>query len=307
MQVFSMFKLLSYPQPFATPQGDGFERAWLQRPGRGRVVIDVGLHNCEALAEGVANGYVVHGFEPVPEHMANCHARLFPGTFFQVPIEWNASGVRALVERRPKPEFITVNGTRLGFAFLYQAALGNESALLNFTVNGGHSSVSGSGIIPLHRLRYSQNIIVPMLRLDDVIEDDLWLLKLDTQGFESFVLSGARSLFSRFVVAHVFTEFDLKGTHAALKSHHITDEMLALKLLHRYGFVCFDVRNGDDPHAAPWALGRDHPNSVKAYYDALYKHDHLATKQRPMPHWRKYGGGTADDWACINVMKVYDH
>ena len=125
LQIFSLFKLLAYPTLSGDRAGDGMEAAFLRPPARRRIIVDVGLHKCETVVQAVRNGYIVHGFEPLPEHMKNCHRSLPTGSWFDVPVE-SASGLpRAAVELRPDPApRRCVNDTTLGFAYLYQAALG---------------------------------------------------------------------------------------------------------------------------------------------------------------------------------------
>ena len=188
LQIFSLFKLLAYPG-VATPSGDGFELAFMQPPARGRVIVDIGLHRCESLIEAVQNGYVVHGFEPVPAHMAYCHRGLPKDAFFDVPIVRDSAGSwRAALEQRPQPSFRATNATHTrGFAYLYNCALGSEIRTINFTSANGSSSVTGSGHVPAKGVHAARMYVIeiPMLTLDSVIREDLWLLKIDVQGFES--------------------------------------------------------------------------------------------------------------------------
>lgn len=71
----------------------------------------------------------------------------------------------------------------------FQAALGDrgrESALVLIPGNSGAAWVSAQGEIP-----------VRMLRLDDLALDDVDLIQLDVEGYEAFVLDGAKDLLAR--------------------------------------------------------------------------------------------------------------
>ena len=71
-QVFSLFKLLSYPTA-GDAHGDYMDDAFVERisPEHGRSVVDCGLHECESLVAAVKHGFIVHGFEPMPAHTPN--------------------------------------------------------------------------------------------------------------------------------------------------------------------------------------------------------------------------------------------
>lgn len=205
-QVFGIFKLLSYPHRFGNDHGDGIERAFTtDLDPVGRTIVDVGLLDCHAVVDAVRRGFVVHAFEPVPSYMANCRRMLKRNSFVDAPISagtpllparWH-NRQREILNRRPSP--------RDGFAFLYAAALSNVTmGAVPFYEAGGSSSFASRGI----RKHNITRIEVPVIRLDDAVDENLWLLKVDTQGHEWHVFSGASRLFARRTVAHVLTEFD---------------------------------------------------------------------------------------------------
>ena len=115
-QISSLLKLFMHPTPPGDKHGDGMEEAFLRvDPTEATVVVDVGLHHCENVNNAVRRGFIVHGFEPIAEHMQHCHRRLPPGSWFDVGIVYNsADGMpRAAVETRPPPRR-QLNGT-IGF------------------------------------------------------------------------------------------------------------------------------------------------------------------------------------------------
>ena len=191
LQVSPLLKLLLMRR--GDQFGDDSDRAWTDDgiDPTGRTIVDVGLHGCDAVVDAVRGGFVVHGFEPAPAHMANCHQKLNRSQFHDAPVaqlvlgklapgEWWAMQRRLLQSRASE----TAKGQRAGFAFLYQAALSNESAVgQDFTVGAGGSS---SLHMPLKEAKArgkkgAQRVSVPVLRLDEAVDEDLWLLKMDTE------------------------------------------------------------------------------------------------------------------------------
>jgi len=302
-QVFGIFKLLSYPHRFGNDHGDGIERAFTtDLDPVGRTIVDVGLLDCHAVVDAVRRGFVVHAFEPVPSYMANCRRMLKRNSFVDAPISagtpllparWH-NRQREILNRRPSP--------RDGFAFLYAAALSNVTmGAVPFYEAGGSSSFASRGI----RKHNITRIEVPVIRLDDAVDENLWLLKVDTQGHEWHVFSGASRLFARRTVAHVLTEFDPR-----LLRRQQVEPLAVIRELKAAGFVCLDLRDGSSAYAAPWALGKDHPLGGDAYVRAMEQHERAAlahanaTRTAP-PSWAK-GVGSFDDLACINVAKVWE-
>lgn len=362
-QVFSLVKLL---RGFGDAHGDFLDEAFSTNlsslHGR-RVIVDCGLHLCEALAAAVNHGYIVHGFEPVPDHMANCHRLLKPTQYMDVDVSSKASLMHARAYGRklaqalrpaaaPAPRASSSNESSTssshqqqqhehlrhnnnphfrGFAFLYQAAVGNESGLTTtIKVHGGSTKLGTAAdgtsascaelpttpnvytSAPGGKMRpYCTNVTT--VRIDDVVQEDLWLLKMDLQGYEWHALDGAARLFQRHTVAHVFTEF----TPRLLRDAGVNPRAV-LDTLKSYGMICFDTRNGDGPRfgrtaadvAAPWALPRDHPLEVDEYLDAMKANDEQGAHRNEvgrhgfMAIWmRRYG--SFDDLACVNVAKAW--
>ena len=76
--------------------GDGADRSWILGINpTGRVIVDIGLHDCNAVVDAVREGFIVHAFEPAPAHMANCHAKLAPEQRMDAPVAQLVSGALA--------------------------------------------------------------------------------------------------------------------------------------------------------------------------------------------------------------------
>jgi len=290
LQIFSLFKILAYPRAHGNKEGDGTDSAFTAGI-TGRTIVDVGLHNCESLVLSVKRGFVVHGFEPVPEHMANCHASLTPGTYVDAPVGALASGALTLQAWRDQQRCYLrgsgSNATR-GFAFLYQAAASNVTS-------------------------FERN----SLRIDDAVDTDLYLLKLDGShghdGRPGEALEGAARLFGRRAVAHVF----LRSFNPHQLRRGGTAPRAVLELLHAAGFVCFDTLNPNSASAMP----KDHELGVDSYLDEMEQRIVLPNGTRIAGDAGKSNASVdtsaarathhgvseahAEDLACVNVVKVW--
>ena len=159
----------------------------------------------------------------------------------------------------------------------------------------------------------NRHIDVPVVRIDDVVHEDVWLLKMDLQGYEWHALSGASRLFTTHTVAHVFTEY----TPRLLRAAGVHPRAL-VDLLKHHGMICFDVRPGDgrrvakEPSAvaAPWALTRNHPLAIDDYLAAMRTNDAAGARQNEVGRmgreaiwYSRYG--SFDDLACVNIGKAW--
>ena len=322
-QIFSLAKILSYPRLAGNLNGDGIEEAWLNLPASGRTVVDCGLHKCEALAEAVRRGFVVHGFEPVPSHIANCRRRLRRSEYSEVPVTLGSDGLPNMAAAVAAVDRARANRTRAtssggGFAYLYQAAVGENtgSAVIRLG-SGGFTSLADRQA----RAQKGAPLTVPVVRIDQLVRESVWLLKLDLQGYEAKALRGAACLFADYVVANVLTEFTPRFLSSSGEQPRALPD-----LLKRYGMVCFDLRDGDGSrqraldhkmpagdyyaeHPAPWSLGKTHPLDVDEYIEGMAKNEHRGKKLdesgKPKPaSWLKVTG-SFDDLACINIVKVW--
>ena len=178
-------------------------------PGRGRVVIDVGLgFGAEETLGAVENGFVVFAFEPLPANVEAVEGRLtqlIPGRFLVVRLERReqqqpgAQGAGGGGWR--VPELAPPAEPEKGFAFIIHAGLDDGSrttahmpaaGLPSHTETVGDSGASDGG---------ATTVPVPLLKLDDALpawaahgggdRQQALLLKIDTQGWELRVLRGS--------------------------------------------------------------------------------------------------------------------
>ena len=60
--------------------------------------------------------------------------------------------------------------------------------------------------------------------MDDLIKEDVYLFKIDTQGYEKFVLEGSKDLFENYVVRQVILEVDpFTMAPNNVTVHHVLD------------------------------------------------------------------------------------
>ena len=333
-QVFPLLKHMLYPGWPGNAYGDGIEGGLLRGNPSGRTIIDVGLDKCEFVVWAVNRGFIVHGFDPRRGSMADCKRKLPRGRFFRVPIRESVDGTTPLVGERPQvppPLPVLTNHTNSskmypadGFAFLYETALGDVANYSMISVDGAFSSLVRWG--PRSRLR------VPVMRLDSVgIAEDIWLLKMDVEGYESHVLAGAKALFENRVVAHVITEYNPSLLHEAgvpttdSTAVPTTDSTAVaqpggdtstgrgrgesqgreaaglIRMLKGYGVFCFDVRGPE----APWSLSRDRP-SAATEHAAEFERNAKLERRKLQPDWWHYAGAF-DDLLCVNIAKSWTH
>lgn len=292
VQVQPLFKHMLYPSWPGTVYGDGLEDGMIRGNPANRVIVDVGLHDCTFLANAVRHGYVVHGFEPRSSSVDDCVRQLPAGRFFRVPIHHDKdTQVTTVGHKRPPPPNATA-GSNGGFAYLHAAALGSEAGSAVMGVNGPYSSLVDTKFALRRNTERSQ---VPVITLDQAhIGADVWLLKLDVQGYEMNALQGAARLFASRVVAHVFVEY----TPGMLRDAHVTPTSL-IALLQSYGMVCFDLRGPE----APWSLSRDRPSEAEAHMTAYDTNQRLERAKWKPDNWQN--AGAFDDLACVNVAKVW--
>ena len=317
-QIFSLFKLLAYPSLHGDAHGDRIDSAFSDIDPTGRSIIDVGLNDCESLVLAVARGFAVFGIEPRLESLELCRQKLRQRNALWVDVD--VTSRRSIIEaQRHYSQYLANHGTRKsGVAYLYLAALSNSSGVANITLARGSSTLAPTLFAKSHTLsaqvRKAAGVVggtwprrqVPLVRLDELVALDAWVLKLDVQGFEYFALQGASGLFARHTIAHVLTEFSPRG----LKEAGVPQPRALIDLLKGFGFLCFDLRDGGSSLRAPWALPKTHALGVEAYLRemdsneqrGLLSDEHNRSGRASL--WAdRYG--SFDDLGCMNVAKEW--
>jgi len=78
---------------------------------------------------------------------------------------------------------------------------------------------------------------VKVVRVDDIIREDIYLLQIDTQGFDQYVVEGASEIFKHHVVRQVIVEVD-----AYNMGHNNHTVHGFLDVLQSKGMMCFTTR-----------------------------------------------------------------
>jgi len=240
-----------------------------QSPGAmRRVLVDVGLgQDALETLEAVENGFLVLAFEPSAQNIAAIQRRLVTGkrrfnsSVDVVHLTRSANGEWQLPRLQRPPRVCTPSPVKKdvkcrGHAWVVHAALSNitSAGMMLAGAKGSNENMlalDASSNTAERKLRQSTVGAVPVLRLDEALPALLpWvprvdLLKVDTQGHELFVLSGATKLFEERRIGQVLYEFSPwlmreQGPDAALE---------LLRLLPLYGGLCFDMMGTH--HAMP--------------------------------------------------------
>jgi FkbM family methyltransferase len=222
--------------------------------GRNRVVIDVGIGSgANETLEALRQGFVVFAFDPDAGNIANLRAQL----------QANASLADKFKVIDVVPGQSPDTGTMPeppagGFVFILNAGLSSSTAAAS--LQGAADSgqvVAGAGSVPLITLDTS---------LPSWATKNVYLLKVDTQGYELRVLKGALNLLQSMHVRYVLFEY----SPVLMKRGQLGEPLELLGLLPSLGYTCFDMMG---EHIA---LPR--PSSIPEFHDMLW-------------HWRRWKSG----------------
>ena len=185
--------------------------------GTGTLVVDIGLDKGVEFFAAIDSGFEVVGFEANPKTVEILSPKCQAMSNCQV-----LDLATALLPLQRSP----------GMSYLIEAGMSNKTGgNLTFYRNGPISSfVQAEG----YANNKYPNASVSLFRLDDIIREDVWMLKVDTQGFDHFVLEGARRIFEDYTVRQLIFEVDPYLMHRAGISIEMT-----LKMLRDYGMICF--------------------------------------------------------------------
>ena len=166
-----------------------------------------------------------------------------------------------------------------GQSYLLHAAAGNERTTMELAVHGPTSS-----LVQVGKLKQKEKAVVPVFRVDQVIQEDVFLFKIDTQGFEHYVLEGASKLFENYAVRQVIFEVDpnlMKGAGTTITQ--------TLSMLQTHGIICFSERN-DAPGCAY------HGDSAHGFEAQFFSE---------INKFQGYFSSCWEDFLCINTAKMY--
>ena len=161
--------------------------------GARSLIVDVGLDAGEEFFFAIENGFEVIGFEPnpvaFPDRAKKCTAL-------------NTSICHVLEDL--SSQSLPLNRTP-GDSYLIHAAVGAVAGELELFTAGAGSSFQPNPGAKNEKSKWQK---VPVVRIDDIIQEDVYLFKIDTQGFGVFVLQGAAKLFRDYIVRQLIFEVE---------------------------------------------------------------------------------------------------
>lgn len=234
--------------------------------GMGALVIDVGLDKGDEFFLAIDNGFEVVGFEPNPQSFPNLAKKC---------------------TEKPKCNIVDLEKAPLplqreaGHSYLINAGAASEKAILQFSMAHDTSSfVANKG------LSKKKKVDVPVVRIDDIIRDDVYLFKVDTQGYDQFVIEGASELFKNHAVRQVIVEID--PFNMVVNNHSVHG---FLELLQSNGMMCFTARSDVKKKKHCRYFG-DSVEGFEAVFDGKPGYSH---------QW----ADCFEDFLCLNTEKAY--
>lgn len=221
----------------------------VNQPGKGvplfrglatcHTVIDVGAFTgMDHVLHGIRMGHRVIAFEPNTENVKG-----IVGTVSHFEARDRVTVVPVEAGKPPSvPSSGCWSGAPFGHAFVVPAAVSNQTGTLTFHAREDIGSAAPQAF--WRDTSQGWNVTdVPAFRIDDVVDEDVWYLKLDVQGGELAALQGASALLRKYRVPYLMTEFWPAGIAQAGG-----DAMAMLELLHAHGCVCC----GSPPGSCWW-------------------------------------------------------
>lgn len=261
--------------------------------GRGRFVIDVGLGiDGQETLDAVANGFVVFGFEMMAGSMEGIQAeaakRGLENRLHFVEFEADPQ------TGKPKPKFplpkpAQRHGEQEGYAYIYHAGLSDSSGAISMSSNAANptAGLSKSTI----SLDWKPGT-TPMLTLEEALPewvDEIFFVKIDTQGWEAKVINGMKSLLATNKIQYIQYEFS-PWLMAKAESGDSFDLLQALPSM---GAICFDVMGEHNKLARPSRQLQDY---FKVLNDGLNGNKYDASLAQEQ--YQADGIGPWDDILC---------
>ena len=232
----AVFKNSDVPPILSTP---------LAARHRNLPVVDIGTNLGQDLTIPAAQlGHTVYSFEPTPATYGKLLRNLGHHniSFSRDLRDQNLHNSTQKIARR--------GNARRGHVFALNMAVSNRSGvaeLVQDRVGGYSNSLNGAAALP--RNWAASTVSVNVSTLDSILqheEQGLFLLKIDSQGHEYHVLTGALEYIKTHPIYAILLEYYPKGMAAAG-----VDPLDLLYLLYRQlGLQCFDI----GPNAAKTSL-----------------------------------------------------
>jgi hypothetical protein len=241
--------------------------------GSRSLVVDVGLDQGGEFFLAIENGFEVVGFEPNPVSFPALAQRCTALNTSKCHVLEDLSSIPLPLIRAP------------GDSYLIHAAVGAAAGELDLFIQGPGSSFQPN---PGARNDKSKWKKVPIVRIDDFIQEDVYLLKIDTQGFDPFVLQGAAKLFRDYVVRQLI--FEVEPLAMSRNNITITETM---EMVQDYGMVCFLERLGVGANC------EFRGDTVEKFEELYFSEKNVKVEGDGLwaPCW--------EDFVCINIDKPW--
>ena len=217
--------------------------------GKGKVVVDIGLNDGLEFFAAIDSGYSAYGFEanPVSAAILRKKCEQYDGQNATSPFKCtyiNAADIKGHLQPSPFNSYLIEGGA------------GSIRTVLNMSISG-----HGSSFVEIAPdKRDSQFKMVTVIPVSDVVDVDVYLFKLDVQGFEFDVLKGAKPLFQNKTVKTMVMEVYPRGLGNAQVDF---DELLNF-IWNDLGMLC----SSSNPPGGP-SFQMDHPNSLPDFGNFL--------------------------------------
>jgi len=197
--------------------GVGVEAAWndLIAEHKGSIAMEVGMHRAVQCLQAATAGLQAHCVEPSPTSFAR--------------VQDGVSKVVKEVQDR---------------VTLYQVAAGATQGTVEFTSTGGTGDhVGAHDMWSMEKTSTDARVTivqVPSMPLDDIVKDkQVYMLKVDTQGFEPSVFAGLKKSLANLQIDYILTEFWPRGMDLLSESSHCEKGIELLEALHHAGYTLY--------------------------------------------------------------------
>lgn len=235
----------------------------------GALLVDIGLDDGNEFFFAVERGFECVGFEPNPVKFAVLAKKCNNISTCEVR---DAHSSLPLVRQK-------------GISYLINVALGRSVGEIEFFSRGAASTA----VIPVDMRGSSDILKVPVRRLDEFIQEDVYLLKIDAQGFDHFILEGARNLFMNNNVRQLI--FEVEPLSMARNDIHISE---TIEYLNGLGLLCFTDRNDLNDKCKYFG------NTVHGFEEIYFSGVNIPKDSSSL--WAECW----EDFICINTVKEWN-
>jgi FkbM family methyltransferase len=198
---------------FLIPQIDDDHNSWqsrvLETGVTGRVVVDVGVfEGFDFTVPAAKAGHTVYAFEPVPKKHPKIQKNVADAgqTYRTVAVNDCAAEKRcSIISRGTEAVTLIVAAAGAVTGIVQLAESPDIFAPGQPRDETGIYGVDDMLVLP-NQTDAKYVMDVPQVRLDEVLDLDIWILKVDAQGFDGAVLRGAERLFAAERVSFVLFE-----------------------------------------------------------------------------------------------------